>query len=91
MKTKTITEFPESCYGLLDLELADPSFKTVTPIIIKRGETGYYPTNWSWNKGPHLVEALNKCNAKLGVDPETAERMKGHSMFGWPVMESVRP
>jgi hypothetical protein len=94
MTTKTkptpATELPELCYGLLDIELADPSFTAVTPIVIKRGETGYYLTDWSWNKGPHLIEALNHCNAKLGVNPETAERMKAHSMFGWPNKKSER-
>jgi len=77
------TPLPEVCYGLLDIEMADPSVKEVTPIIIKRGETGYYKTDWTWQK-EYAKECLDKKNKSLGVGPETAELMQGYSMFGWP-------
>lgn len=85
MKTKT--QLPDLCYGLLETEMRNPSLKTVTPIIIKRGEKGYYRTNWDWNK-EHAIAALADCNAGLGVTPDVAKDMMGQSMFGWRRGES---
>lgn len=90
MRTKQIKftgHIPEACYILDNVAMADPSVKLVTPRIVKRGELGYWQTDWVWNK-EHAKELLNEKNSGLGVSPEMASKMEGWSMFGWPKQES---
>jgi hypothetical protein len=89
MKTLKLQDYPELCFGLPEMQMIDPTFTQVSPIIIKRGETGYYQTDWIWTK-TIAKQALDDRNARLGVSPEMAERMKACSMFGWPEAEPRR-
>jgi hypothetical protein len=79
----------EFCYGLLPSEMADPSVTEVTPIIIKAGETGYYPTDWKWRKD-NAEEVRDQKNARLGITPEEADRMMAASMAVSPAARSYR-
>lgn len=74
---------PEYCYSLLNTELLDESITHITPVILKRGEKGFFRTDWTWDK-KYAVECLDECNSKLGVNPDVAIKMEAWSMFGWP-------
>ncbi len=68
------------CYALLPSQLADPSAKDVDVIVIKAGETGYYPTDWKWQK-EFAEQARDEMNARLGLSPLEADQMLVASMF----------
>jgi hypothetical protein len=68
------------CYALLPCQMADPSIKDVDVIIIKEGESGYYPTDWKWKK-EFAEQARDEKNAKLGLTPLEADQMLIASMF----------
>lgn len=67
-------ELPEMCYALDEVE------KRV--ILIKRGEQGFYKTNWP---AGYTQEMVDKLNEKIGVTKAQAEAMIAGSMFGWDV------
>ncbi len=69
------------CYGLLPSEMADPSRKKVTPIIIEAGKYGYHLTDWEWTK-EYAQSALDTINARLGITPDMADRLMLASMGG---------
>lgn len=73
---------PELCYGLLESQMSDAARDSVTPVVIKRGERGYYPTDWSWRKD-NAHETLHHMNGRLGVTPQIADLMMSRSMFVW--------
>ena len=68
---------PEHCYGVLDT--------TGELIIIKRGETGYYRTDYSTNNKSENMKLKDYYNDILGVDHVQEQCMKAGSMFGWHV------
>lgn len=53
---------------------------TISPIIVRENEPGYSQTNWVWNR-QHAKQALDDCNAKLGLSPTEAEYILMSSMF----------
>lgn len=82
MNKELEAKLPESCYGVLSTDN--------TIIIIKRGETGYYKTDWpSTGIGSEAyqkaIDWAKELNDGLGVTPAQAEAMKVGSMFGWDV------
>ena len=72
----TYEELPDMCYGLL------PSDNSV--IIIKKGETGYFPTDFG--EIENAEEFVNNMNAKMGVTSEQRMVMELRSMHGnWDI------
>lgn len=70
-------KLPEMCFTLL------PGSGQL--ICVKRGESGYYPSNWSTDD-PHENRLIaDEQNRKLGVTPAQEEAMKIGSMCGWDV------
>ena len=68
---------PEQCFSTL--------MTTGQLICIKRGETGYYPSDWDTGDKERNVELADKLNEKLGVTPAQRQAMEIGSMAGWDV------
>lgn len=49
--------------------------------IVKRGEGGYYRTDWP--KGKHGAQIVAERNERLGVSPAQASALSHGSMFGY--------
>jgi len=64
---------PEFCYARHDI--------TGEWVIIKRGEMGYFPTDW----GKASQEAIDYKNQQMGITKAQAEAMLLGSMVGWDV------
>ena len=70
-------KLPEMCFTLL------PGMGQL--ICIKRGESGYYPSDWSTKDVHENRRIADEQNHKMGVTPAQEEAMKIGSMCGWDV------
>ena len=68
---------PELCFSTLQT--------TGQLICIKRGESGYYPSEWDTEDKARNVELADELNEKLGVTPAQRQAMEIGSMAGWDV------
>ncbi len=68
---------PEKCFSTL--------MTTGQLICIKRGDTGYYPSEWDTGDKEQNVELADDLNKKLGVTPAQRQAMEIGSMAGWDV------
>ena len=74
---KVAEGLPELCFSVL------PS--TGDLICIKRGEDGYYPSDWSSGDKAHNQELANYNNESLGVTDAQRQAMECGSMHGWNI------
>lgn len=68
---------PELCFSTL--------LTTGDLICIKRGETGYYPSEWDTGDKERNVELADQLNEQLGVTMWQRKAMEVGSMCGWDV------
>ena len=52
-------------------------------ICIKRGESGYYPSDWNTSDRARNEEIARDGNESLGVTEAQRKAMEFGSMFGW--------
>lgn len=64
---------PEECFIVL------PATKEM--VMVRRGETGYYPQREE--NAPWGAENLDALNERMGVSKGQAEAMAMGSMYGW--------
>ena len=68
---------PELCFSIL---------KTTGQLIcIKRGESGYYPSDWDTGDKERNVELADELNEHLGLRPVQRQAMEIGSLAGWDV------
>ena len=70
-------DLPENCFATL------PS--TGELIILKRGETGYYRSDWDTGDRAENQQIADHHNHRRGINPAQVEAMKAGSMFGFHV------
>ena len=68
---------PELCFSTLP--------HTGELICIKRGESGYYPSDWSTSDPEQNQELADYNNEQMGVTPAQRHAMEIGSMVGWSV------
>lgn len=68
---------PELCFSILDT--------TGELICIKRGESGYYRSDWSTKDPEQNRELADYNNEQMGVTPAQRHAMEIGSAFGWDV------
>ena len=74
---KVAEGLPELCFSIL---------KTTGQLIcIKRGESGYYPSDWDTGDKERNVELADELNENLGVSPVQRQAMEIGSLAGWDV------
>lgn len=77
----TQKDLPDNCYDFND--------NTNQIIIIKKGQTGYYPTNIEFENKEQAEDIINKANEALKVTPEQRDAMRAASMFGWNTTDNI--
>ena len=72
---KLAAGLPELCFSVLP--------DTGDLICIKRGESGYYPSDWNTKSREQNEELADYNNERLGVTSAQRRAMEVGSMFGW--------
>ena len=68
-------DLPETCFSIL------PSSGQL--IIIKKGESGYYPSEWDTGSREENREIASSHNARRSITDIQEAAMLAGSMFGW--------
>lgn len=74
---KVAEGLPELCFSTLA--------STGQLICIRRGESGYYPSQWDTGDKERNVELADELNERRGVTPAQRQAMEIGSMAGWDV------
>ena len=74
---KVAEGLPAECFSTLQT--------TGQLICIRRGESGYYPSQWDTGDKERNVELADELNERLGVTPAQRQAMEIGSMAGWDV------
>lgn len=77
----TQKDLPDNCYDFND--------NTNQIIIIKKGQTGYYPTDIEFENKEQAEDIINKANEALKVTPEQRDAMRAASMSGWNTTDNI--
>ena len=77
----TQKDLPDNCYDFND--------NTNQIIIIKKGQTGYYPTDIEFENKEQAEDIINKANKALKVTPEQRDAMRAASMSGWNTADNI--
>ena len=72
---KLVESLPEMCFSVLPT--------TGDLICIKRGESGYYPSDWNTGDRTRNQKLADYHNQELGVTKAQQRAMEAGSMFGW--------
>ena len=76
-RPKLAEGLPEMCFSVLP--------DTGALICIKRGESGYYPSDWSTGDRERNIQIRDDANESMGVTDAQRKAMEAGSMFGWNV------
>lgn len=74
---KTADGLPALCFSILRT--------TGQLICIKRGDTGYYPSDWDTGNREENEKLADDINSNMGVSPIQRQAMEIGSMCGWDV------
>ena len=75
-----MSNLPDCCFSI------NQTKNPLTLIIIKKGESGYYRTDYPNAASPEAAkEWRDEVNARLGVTKAQRAAMEVGSMFGWDV------
>lgn len=77
-KNVNYDKLPDMCWGVLAT--------TNEIIIVKKGEKGYYKTDYPAAKSREAAEEwCNELNDRMGITKNVRKAMESGSMFGWDI------
>ncbi len=79
-EAKPTLRLGDFCYYILGI-VTDRKDGLWGPVLVVRGESGYYPMPWAWGRTrAEAEEACRDQNHRLGITPEEQSRIVASSM-----------